>query len=104
MDPVTFRAETPLQALVLEHALVMARQLEHTADAAPDGRVLGAVESFAVLAGRELVRSAVQATLQAQAHSLEKKVLPPVSAPVAHGVSTKVTPAVKSSPPPAAST
>lgn len=102
MDSVTFRAETPLQALILEQALVMARQLERTANDAPDGRVLGAVEAFAVPAGREFVRSAVQATLQAQADSVEKK-LRPASAPAAHAASIKVTPIGKSSPPPAAS-
>lgn len=80
MDPVTFRAETPLQALVLEHALTLARQLEQTADHAPDGRVLAAVEAFAVPAGRELTRKAVEATLQAQAAALEKKAAPPGSA------------------------
>lgn len=73
MDPVTFRAETPLQALIVEHALAMAKQLEQTADGAADGRVLGAVEAFAVPAGRELLRLSVQATLQAQADRVEKK-------------------------------
>ena len=74
MDPVTFRAETPLQALIVEHALALAQQLEQTANHAADGRVLGAVEAFAVPAGRELVRQAVEATLQAQADGVEKKV------------------------------
>jgi len=73
MDPVTFRAETPLQALIVEHALALAKQLEQTANGAADGRVLGAVEAFAVPAGRELVRKAVEATLQAQAECVEKK-------------------------------
>ena len=80
MDPVTFRAETPLQALIVEHALAMAKQLERTADGAADGRVLGAVEAFAVPAGRELVRQAVEATLQARADSVEKKVTRPAAA------------------------
>lgn len=84
MDPVTFRAETPLQALILEQALVMARQLEHTANHAGPGRVLAAVEALAVPAGRELTRQAVQAALQAQAAAVEKKAPPHGSAPAAH--------------------
>jgi hypothetical protein len=80
MDPVTFRAETPLQALIVEHALALAKQLEQTADAAADGRVLAAVETFAVPAGRELVRKAVEATLQAQADRVEKKRTPHAAA------------------------
>jgi hypothetical protein len=69
----TFEAETPLQALILEQALLLARQLEQTADSAPDGQVLSKVEAFAVPAGRELTRKAVEAALQAQAQSAEKK-------------------------------
>ena len=48
----TFRADTRLEALVLEHALVLARQLQQAADAAPDGAVLARVEAAAVPAGR----------------------------------------------------
>ena len=68
----TFRAQTPLQALVVEQALLLARQLEQTADA-PDGQVLARVEARAVPAAQELARQAVQATLQAQAERAEKK-------------------------------
>src|SRR6516164_5008373 len=68
----TFHAETPLQALLLEQALLLAKQLEATADAAPDGQVLAKVEALAVGAARELARQAVQATLQAQAAAAEK--------------------------------
>jgi hypothetical protein len=69
----TFRADTPLEALVLEHALLLARQLQQAADAAPDGAVLAAVEAAAVPAGRELTRTAVEAALQAQAGAAEKR-------------------------------
>ena len=74
MSPrTTFHAETPLQALLLEQALLLAKQLEATADAAPDGQVLAKVEALAVPAARELARQAVEATLQAQAEAAEKK-------------------------------
>jgi hypothetical protein len=69
----TFHADTPLQALLVEQALLLARQLEQTADAAPDGQVLSAVEAAAVPAGRELTRKAVEAALQQQAPAAEKR-------------------------------
>ncbi len=83
MTARTFRAETPLQALLVEQALLLARQLEATADAAPDGQVLARVEALAVPAGRELARAAVEATLQAQAEAAEKKGRPGGAAPTA---------------------
>ena len=96
MNPRTSRAETPLQALLLEQALLLAKQLEHTADAAPDGQVLARVEALAVPAARELARQAVQATLQAQAETAEKKGRR--AAPVRAGASsgTRATPGATS--------
>ena len=79
----TFEAATPLEALILEQALLLARQLQHTADTAPDGQVLRRVEALAVPAARELARTAVQATLQAQAGPAEKKGRRPAAAPAA---------------------
>jgi hypothetical protein len=69
----TFRTRTPLEALVVEQALLLARQLQQTADAAPDGAVLARVEAAAIPAARELARKAVEAALQAQAERAEKK-------------------------------
>jgi hypothetical protein len=69
----TFRTTTPLEALLVEHALVLARQLQSAADAAPDGAVLARVEGLAVPAGREFTRTAVEAALQAQAAGAEKR-------------------------------
>jgi len=81
----TFHAETPLQALLVEQALLLAKQLEATADAAPDGQVLARVEALAIPAARELARQAVQATLQAQAQAAEKKGRRPGAAPAVPG-------------------
>jgi len=81
--PRTFQADTPLQALILEHALAMARQLERTAADASDGKVLAEVEAAAVPAARELARKAVEAALQAQAEAAEKKGRRPAPAPAA---------------------
>ena len=79
----TFHADTPLQALLLEQALLLAQQLQATADAAPDGQVLAGGEGLDVPAARELARQAVQATLQAQAQAAEKKGRRPAAAPAA---------------------
>ena len=80
MTTRTFRADTPLEALLAEQALALARQLQQAADAAPDGQVLARVEAAAVPAGRELTRRAVEAALQAQAGAAEKRGRP--AAPV----------------------
>jgi hypothetical protein len=61
-----------LEALLLEPALAIARQLQETADAAPDGSVLARVEAAALPAGREFTRRAVEGALQAQAAAAEK--------------------------------
>ena len=89
----TFQAQTPLQALLLEQALLLARQLEDTADQAPDGQVLARVEAVAVPAGREFTRQAVQAALQSQAEPAETKGSPAGSAPAAAACGTKGRPA-----------
>jgi hypothetical protein len=73
MSRRTFHTDTPLQALLVEHALLLARQLEATANATPDGQVLGVLEAAAVPAARELARKAVEATLQQQAPAAEKR-------------------------------
>lgn len=79
----TFQTQTPLEALVVEQALLLARQLQKTADNAPDGEVLAQVEAAAVPAARELARKAVEAALQAQAQAVEKRGHRPASASAA---------------------
>jgi hypothetical protein len=92
----TFHADTPVQALILEQALLLAKQLESTAAAAPDGSVLCRVEAVALPAGRELLRQAVQAVLQDQAAAAEKKGRPAASAPADAPCGTKASPAATS--------
>ena len=92
MTPPTFRAQTPLQALVLEQALLLARQLEEATDQAPDGQVLARVEALAVPAARELARRAVEAALQAQAEAAEKKGRRAAPARAGGGSGTRGTP------------
>jgi hypothetical protein len=59
----TLQTHTPLEVLVVEQALLLARQLHRVADDAADGQVLAAVGAAAVPAGRELTRRAVEAGL-----------------------------------------
>ena len=92
----TFHAETPLQALLVEQALLLAKQLETTADAAPDGQVLAKVEALAVPAARELARQAVEAALQAQAEAAEKKGRRPAPALAAAASGTRGAPGATS--------
>jgi hypothetical protein len=96
MKSRTFRTETPLQALLVEQALLLAKQLEQAADAAPDGHVLTRVEALAVPAARELARQAVQAALQAQAEAAEKKGRPAAPAPADAASGTRAPPAATS--------
>jgi hypothetical protein len=96
MNSRTFRAETPLQALLVEQALLLAQQLEQTADDAPDGQVLARVEALAVPAARELARRAVEAALQAQAAAAEKKGRPAAPVPAGAASGTGATPGATS--------
>jgi hypothetical protein len=97
MTPRTFQADTPLQALLVEQALLMARQIEQVARGAPDGRVLAELEAAAVPAGRELTRRAVEAAAQAQAQVAEKRGRRPACVrPAAARRRTRDTPAATS--------
>ena len=69
----TVEVNTPLEAVLVEQALLMARELQRAADTAPDGHVLERAEGVARTAGRELTRRALEAALQAQAAGAEKK-------------------------------
>jgi hypothetical protein len=92
----TFRADTPLQALVIEQALLLAKQLEQTTYEAPDGQVLARAEAAAVRGARELARQALQAALQQQAEAAEKKGRRAAPAPAAGGCGTRAKPGATS--------
>lgn len=80
---------TPLEALLVDQALAMARELEAVARAAPDGRVLAEAELAAVRLGREFTRRALEAALQEQAACAEKKAPPAASAPAVAAATPK---------------
>lgn len=73
MYPREIRVNSPLEALVVEQALAMVREMKSVADAAPDGQVLSQAEKVAVSQGRELTRKSLEAVLNDQAHEVEKK-------------------------------
>ena len=79
----TVIVRTELEAILVEQALAMARELEAVSDAAPDGRVLAIAEEAAVRSGRKLTLAALEAALLRQAEASEKKGLPADPAPAA---------------------
>jgi hypothetical protein len=80
---------TPTQRLVLEQALVMAKELEAAADSAPQGQVIDRCESFLLGNGRDFLRRVLESTLQSRAELLEKKGVPPDSASAARRDGTR---------------
>jgi len=73
MYPRDIRVNSPLEALVVEQALAMVREMKRAADAAPDGKVLDLAESIAIAQGRDLTRKSLEAVLNDQAAEVEKK-------------------------------
>ena len=61
------------ERLIAEQAVLNLRSLNKACDAAADGTVLAIGEKLAVEQGRELTRRTLQATLDAQVQSVEKK-------------------------------
>lgn len=92
MERFTVEVETPLQRLILEQALALAKELEQTAHAAPDGQVLDRCEQVALGSGREFLRQALTAALEQQAQALEKKGRPADTAPAGRTGDTRATP------------
>ena len=87
---VTIRTE--LESILVEQALAMARELEAVTDAAPDGAVLAVGEAAAVRLGRELTRVALNAALDRQAGTAEKRGAPDGPAPAAAAAASRTRP------------
>jgi len=73
MYPREVRVESPQEALIVEQALAMYREMRNAAAAAADGEVLSTAESLAVVRGRELTRKSLEAVLQEETSEVEKK-------------------------------
>jgi hypothetical protein len=67
------QANTATEALIMEHARLLAQELEKTCSQAADGQVLDQAESVILKQGREFLRTALQASLQQQSRDVEKK-------------------------------
>lgn len=88
MYPRDIRVESPQEALIVEQALAMYREMRSAAANAPDGQVLSAAESLAIHRGRDLMRRSLETVLQEETTVAEKKGLPRESAPAAAAAST----------------
>ncbi len=73
MYPREIRVESPQEALIVEQALAMYREMRGVAARAVDGEVIAAAESLAVARGRDLTRKSLEAVLQEEIASSEKK-------------------------------
>ncbi len=73
MYPREIRVDNPQEALVVEQALAMYREMQSAAREAPDGEVLDRAESLAVARGRELTRKSLETVLNEEAQAVEKK-------------------------------
>ena len=71
MRPVP--VDTDFQRLVVEQALALAREVETTAAAAPDGRVLDRCETLLLSRGREFLTTVLQQMAQHTADAAVKK-------------------------------
>ena len=83
---------TPLQRLTVERALVLAQQLEATAEAAPHGQVIDRIESLLLGNGRDFLRKTLEDSLQGRVDALEKKGRPRQPARAAKSDATKADP------------
>ena len=97
----TMELRNEQERLAAEQAVAMLRELTALADAAPDGKVLAAVEQEAVDRGRRFVRDRLRDVLDAQAEALEQKGGAPGSAPAAGPAGATARPSAGSSRPPA---
>jgi hypothetical protein len=73
MPAQEIRLTDPVEALIVEQALALVRELKQTCQSAPHGQVLAQAEVIALARGRELTRRALEAVLNQQAGAVEKK-------------------------------
>lgn len=73
MTPTTVPVDTDFQRLVVEQALALAREIESTAEAAPDGRVLDRCEGLLLTRGRQFLTDVLQRMAQHTAEEAVKK-------------------------------
>jgi hypothetical protein len=79
----------PVEALVVEKALLLVRELREVGRNGKDSEVLDDMEGVVLNQGRELLRIALEATVNDQAKALEKKGRPAGSAPADNAVTPR---------------
>ena len=73
-ETLTLTLHSPVERLVVEQALLLAREVRALTAAAEPGRVLERCEDAAVAQGRQLTRLALESAAQEYIDGLEKKV------------------------------
>lgn len=81
--------KSELERFMAEQAVLLARELERTCKAAPDGQVLDQARASFSNKGRDFLRRALQASLQQQAEAAEKKGRRSEPVPAKGGATTK---------------
>jgi hypothetical protein len=92
MSAREIRLTDPVEALIVEQALALVRELRQTCQSAPHGHVLAQAEVVALARGRELTRQALEAVLNQQAEAVEKKGRRDEAAPAKAPAKTKARP------------
>ena len=91
------RVNDPQEALIVEQALAMYREMRSACRAAPDGQVLARAEQLAVQRGRELMRQSLESVLNDEAQEVEKKGSPADAVSAVEAVNTAADIGVRSS-------
>jgi hypothetical protein len=73
IDSATLQAMSPFQRMIVERALVLAREIECTALDAPRGQALDQCEQLLIRDGRQLLRDCLEGALQSAVDRAEKK-------------------------------
>lgn len=74
MESVSLEALSAYQRLIVERALVLAKEMERTALEAPHGQALDQCEQFLMRDGRELLRACLEGAIQAGIDAAGKKI------------------------------
>jgi hypothetical protein len=85
-----------VEALVVQKALALVRELKKSCQAAPPGQVLAQAEQLALDQGRELIRAALEAVVGQQAAAAEKKGRPAEPVRARDTAPTKAPPSARS--------
>lgn len=75
-EQIAITVESPMDKLLVEHALVMSQELRAATFRAPHGQVFDSCEDSAVNRGRDFIRTAIQTASQEFIDDAEKKGLP----------------------------